>query len=178
MLTAKTLLPAAANATPGTPVTAPSTGPVVRQSFQRFPPVAGFNSLMVPKHTTPLILPFSPPTNKCCPSQALGDMFDRPHSGHPPPYEALRDHSGPDEILERSNAYQIPFLLATPTIWCSTPLIVAWNKVGVDPKSLSVVCTLEGTCQLLSRFSDLSVCTTAGASVSALLQEPTLPVAK
>src|SRR5215469_15834235 len=102
MLTAKTLLPAAANATPGTPVTAPRTGPVLRHSFQTFPPVAGFSSLRVPGHVTPLTLPFSPPTNRCCPFQVLGEMFDLPHSGQPPPYEARRDQSGPDEIVERS----------------------------------------------------------------------------
>jgi hypothetical protein len=41
--------------------------------------------------------------------------------------------------------------LQAPTIVVSWPFSVAWNTVGEAPKSLSVVWSAGGTCQLSSR---------------------------
>src|SRR6266702_6215707 len=73
----------------------------------------------------------------------------------------------------------MPFLFATPTIECTTPLMVAGKSVGVAPKSLSLVCSDVGTCQeLINDKSDARSLTSATAYGSAVEHEPGLPVAK
>src|SRR5258706_12486100 len=73
----------------------------------------------------------------------------------------------------------MPFLFGKPTIWVRVPLIVAVKRVGVEPKSLSLVCSPGGTCQeLMNERSEARSLMMETDSDSGDEHEPPLPVAK